>query len=339
LKNFNLIIMNILITTIAQTPLFYIYFFKEALKNKGKVFVSNSKKAIAMSLADGSTITPSYYDSSYIDYLISYCEKNDIKAIFSLIDTDVLVLAKNKERFKQHGITVVLSDAPKIELCNDKWMSHKFFLSIGINQPKTYIDINLPKQELLNGKVSFPLIFKPRWGIGSLGIYQVDSFNEIDIIYKKIFNSVYKLEYEQDKEFCVLMQEKIKGEEHGMDILNDFKGNYVACAAKRKLRMVGSTMMAETTQGENFEDVAKTISLNLKHIGDLDVDCFLDETGEIIVLEMNCRFGGQYPFAHLAGADFPGQIIEWLSGNKTSEKYLMYKTGVISYRDYSLFRL
>jgi len=335
--------MNILITTIGQTPIFYIYFFKEALKNKGKIFVANSKKVVAMSHADGFTITPSYYDSSYISYLISYCKENNIKAIISLIDMDVLVLAKNKELFNQHGITVVLSDVSKIELCNDKWMSYKFFLSIGLKQPKTFIDINLLKKELQSGKASFPLFFKPRWGLGSFGLYQVDAFNELDIIYNKIYNeifsSVYKHESEQDKEFCVLMQEKIKGEEHGIDILNDLNGNYVTYAAKRKLRMDGSTLMAQTIQGENFEKVAKTISLNLKHIGDLDVDFFLDEKGEITVLEMNCRFGGQYPFAHLAGADFPGQIIDWLSGNKTSEKYLMYKTGVISYKDYSLFRL
>ena len=328
--------MNILITTIFRNS-DDVLLFKQSLDESDKVFASSSKMSYSLLLADGYVLTPQFHDKTYIDFLISYCQENNIKAIFSFSEMDMIVLSKNKEQFQKHGITVVVSDELIIRLCNDKWKSHQFLLSLGLKQPKTYIDINLLKQDIKSGIVSFPLFFKPRWGVGSIGLFQVDAFEEIDIIYwkihHKIFNSGLKHESEQDKDFCVLMQEKINGIEHGIDIFNDLNGNYVTCVPKRKLLMESSTKMAQIVWDKKFEDIAKIISYNLKHISDLDVDCFLTETGEIVVLEMNCRFGGQYPFSHLAGARFPMQIIDWLSGNPTSEKYISYNVGVTGYKD------
>ena len=328
--------MNILITTIDRCA-DDIFFFKEALGESGKLFAANSKMISPLLKADEYVLTPLIYDSSYIDFLISFCQKNEIKAIFSFSDIDMVVLAKHKERFKQNGITVVISDESTIRLCNDKWESYHFLLSLGLKQPNTYIDVNHLKQDIMGGVVSFPLFFKPRWGVGSVGLYQVNSFEEIDIVYKKIcrkiFNSSLKYESVQDIDFCVVMQEKVDGVEHGIDVLNDLNGNYVTSIAKRKLIMETSTKMAQTIQDKKFEDLSKLISSSLKHISDLDIDCFLTKTGEIIVLEMNCRFGGQYHFAHLAGARFHKQIIEWLSGNPTDEKYISYNTNVTGYKD------
>ena len=330
--------MNTLITTVGRCS-DDICLLKEELGDSCKVFAANSEIENSLLKADGYVLTPLNFDKSYVDFVASYCKKTDIKVIISCIDVGLVVLAKNKEYFKQHGITALVSDESIIRLCNDKWKCYHFLLSLGLKQPRTYIDINLLRNDLQCDMVSFPLIFKPRWGFASIGVYQVDSLEELDIIYRKvhrtIFNDYLKYESAQDKDFCVLMQEKIKGDEYGIDILNDLNGNYVAYAAKRKMMMYdGSTQMAQTIRDSKFEVTAKTISLNLKHIGNLDVDCFLTESGEIVILELNCRFGGQYPFVHLAGARFIKQIFEWLSGNPTSEKYIAYKAGVTGYKDY-----
>lgn len=51
------------------------------------------------------------------------------------------------------------------------------------------------------------------------------------------------------------------------------------------------------------------------------------------MLEMNCRFGGQYPFFHNAGVNFPKQIIAWINGELTNVDYTTPTIGVISYKD------
>lgn len=48
---------------------------------------------------------------------------------------------------------------------------------------------------------------------------------------------------------------------------------------------------------------------------------------------MNCRFGGQYPFFHNAGVNFPKQIIAWINGELTNVDYTTPTIGVISYKD------
>ncbi|MDE8771979.1 hypothetical protein PZS07_21545, partial [Providencia thailandensis] len=51
------------------------------------------------------------------------------------------------------------------------------------------------------------------------------------------------------------------------------------------------------------------------------------------ILEMNARFGGQYPFSHLAGANIPKQIIEWISTGKTIDKYVTIEENILCCKD------
>ncbi|MDR1170937.1 MAG: ATP-grasp domain-containing protein [Bacteroidales bacterium] len=322
--------LNILITSIGRgTDMVVI--FQNALGENGKVFVSNSVMTSALLKADGYTITPLIVDETYVDFLLDYCKANDINAIISWFDLDLAVLSKNKERFEKNGITVLVSDEQVIKTCNDKWNTHRFLASAGLKQPKTYIDPGLLKQDLRANVIPFPVMMKPRWGSGSVGLFQIDDFDELDVLYRKthkiIFRSVVQYESAVDANRCIIMQEKLDGIEYGLDILNDLNGNYVATVAKKKLLIHGSTQVAQIVDSKPFEDTAKTVSKNLKHIGNLDLDCFLTEQGDIYVIDLNCRFGGQYVFDHMAGANFPKQIIDWLLGLPVSPENINVETG------------
>lgn len=70
------------------------------------------------------------------------------------------------------------------------------------------------------------------------------------------------------------------------------------------------TDIAEIIENEVIKDITKKIEVCSKHIGNLDVD-ILCEGNIYYVLEMNARFGGGYPFSHLAGVNLPLAIINW----------------------------
>lgn len=329
--------MNILLTSAGRRT-YLVEYFKKALCGQGKVYASNSIDTYTLHQADGYVITPAIYDKEYINFLISYCKKNQISAIISLFDIDLPVLAKHKDEFEKEGIKVVVSDYNVTQICNDKWSTYEFLVRLGLPQTPSYLNLENLKNDIAEGVVNYPFILKPRWGMGSIGIYKACNEQELLVFYaklhKEIFDTYLKYESQVDKDSCIIIQQIIKGQEYGIEILNDLKGNYVSTFAKKKVAMrSGETDIAETVETVPFEDIAKLISAHLHHVAMLDVDCFVTETGERIVLEMNCRFGGQYPFTHNAGVNVPLQIIKWLNGEKVDKSLVIQKDGVRSCKE------
>ncbi len=331
--------MNILLTSAGRRT-YMVQYFKNVLHGSGLVHASNSIMTYTLSQADKYVITPPIYDDYYIDFLLDYCKRENISAIISLFDIDLPVLSKNKKLFKENGINIIVSDEWVTELCNDKWRTYCFLKSNGFNQATTYISLDKAEQSLDKGIITFPVIVKPRWGMGSIGIYQADTLEELRTFYAKlrrqIFDTYLKYESSIDKDACVVIQQKIMGQEYGLDVLNDLNGNYVTTIAKKKIAMrAGETDVAEIIENSPFSCIGQKLSETLKHIANLDVDCFMAETGEIYILELNCRFGGQYPFSHNAGVDFPKQITIWLNGGPTYDSLITPKLGVISCKELS----
>lgn len=327
--------MNILITSAGRRT-YLIEAFKAALCGKGKVYAANSVYTYTLSKADGYTITPLCYEEKYIPFILQFCNSHNITHIISLLDLDEEILSRHKAEFVAIGIQLLISDTEIIKLCNDKWSTYNFLLSQGMLQPKSFIKYEEVRDALHNGTICYPIIMKPRWGIGSYGIHIVDNDDELRVLSRKLDNQIqqsYIKEYNQTEQ-NIIFQEIIGGQEYGIEILNDLSGNYVTTFAKKKLSMrSGETDVAETVDPTLFEHAGHVISLALKHIGILDIDCFLTDDNQLFVIEMNCRFGGQYPFTHNAGANVPLQIVKWANGLPTDKSLVTQTNGVKSCKE------
>ena len=149
--------------------------------------------------------------------------------------------------------------------------------------------------------------------MGSISIFEVENQAELRSSFnktKRIIQSTYlSFESQQNIENCVVIQEKLDGQEYGLDVINDLDGNYKVTSIKKKIAMrSGETDSAETITDPRLNRIGEKLSNQLKHIGNLDVDAFIvNETP--YVLEMNARFGGGYPFSHLAGVNLPKAIV------------------------------
>lgn len=336
--------MNILLTSVGRRS-YLVEYFKEALSGNGKVYVSNSSNiSPAFQYADEYVVTPLIYDKEYISFLRNYCLEKNINAIISLFDIDLLVLAKHKKEFEGIGIKIIVSDESVIEICNDKYKTFLFLKENNFNVPQTYISLIEVKEAVKNKEIDFPLILKPRWGMGSISIYEAENMEELEIFYKKIDREIKKnyLKYESAQTLGenVLIQEKLKGQEYGLDVVDDLEKNYCTTFVKRKNAMrSGETDCAETIDSLILRELGAKISEKVKHIGNLDVDLFLVEDKPYI-LEMNARFGGGYPFSHLAGANLPKAIIKWLNKEKVNkEELLTIKYNVIGQKDIKIVKL
>lgn len=114
-------------------------------------------------------------------------QKNRIHAIISLFDIDLPVLSENKQLFNDIGVQVVVSDKSVIDICNDKLETYKFLVRNGFNAPKTYISLRDALNSIKIGEIKYPVIVKPRWGMGSIGVYEAENEEELLVLYKKLY--------------------------------------------------------------------------------------------------------------------------------------------------------
>ena len=317
--------MNILLTSAGRRT-YLVNYFINALSDRGKVYASNSEFSPALNTADGFVITPLIYDKNYIPFLLQFVKEKNISVIIPLFDIDLPVLAKARDLFKDIGVAVVVSDYEVTQICNDKWNTYNFLIDNGFDTPKTYIDYKKAKGDLKKRVLDFPLIIKPRWGMGSIGIYKAENHIELEVFYKKvkkeIEESYLKFESEAQIDQAVLIQECIIGQEYGLDIFNDLNSKHIKTFVKKKTAMrSGETDSAVTENHKELQVIGARLSEKLGHIGNLDSDWFIPDN-KIYVLEINCRFGGGYPFTHLAGANLLKVLLDLLMNNRYEPKDL-----------------
>lgn len=95
------------------------------------------------------------------------------------------------------------------------------------------------------------------------------------------------------------IQEKLRGLEYGLDVIDTLKGKCQNTIVKKYAIRSGKTDCAEMVYSSELKAVGKVISEKLHHIANLDVDIFLDGDTSYI-LEMNASSGGGYSFNHMA---------------------------------------
>lgn len=316
--------MNILFTCAGRRT-YLLKYFKEQLNGEGKIVATDMQlNAPALSVADYSEQVPAVYAEDYIDKTLVVCKKHQVDLLLSLNDLELPILAENRERFEAQGVKLVVSPKEVIDICFDKYKTAKYIESLGLNTPTTYIDYKAALKALEEGTLLFPLVLKPRWGSGSIGIEFVEDLEELEIVYHLLLKKIKKtiLATASIGDDYILIQEKISGPEYGLDIMNDLKGNHRAVSVKQKLAMrSGETDKATTVDNADIRSIGVAIGKNLKHIGNLDCD-ILERDGKYYVLELNPRFGGGYPFSYEAGVNMPKAIIEWAKGNEVDASIL-----------------
>jgi len=332
--------MNILFTSAGRRT-YLLKYFKEALAGNGEIHAMNSSSLTPIvKVADKFTESPLIYDPSYIDFVLDYCKENKIDAVISLFDIDLPVLAQNKKRFEEAGVKLIVSDYEAVAKCNDKLMTYITFCETEVKVPKTYVTLKNVIRDLREGKMNYPVIVKPRWGMGSIAVYEATCEQELRAFYKKTLREIQKsyLKYESfaEKGYEILIQEKIEGQEYGLDIINDLNGKYVTTIVKKKFAMrAGETDAAEIVEYERLSNLGKRISGLVGHVANLDVDIIVQD-GVPYIIEMNARFGGGYPFSHAAGVNLPLAIIKWIKGEEAPKELFTAEIGTIAHKDINI---
>lgn len=313
--------MNVLVTS-AGRRVKIVEYMKESLEEIGGTVIATDcdVNAPAIHFADNYEIVPRIDDPNYIQTILAICNKYDIKAIVSLIDPELELLAKNKEKFDEKNIELILSPVKTVEMAFDKYETYNYLNNKGIQSVPTYKDLNEVIELLENEKLNYPLVVKPAKGSASEGLFFVDNKEELTEAYNKFEGQIIQPFY--------------KDREYGVDAYIDMvNGELVDIFIKEKLRMrSGETDKSISIHNEKIETLVRAMIKETDFIGPIDIDCF-EHNGEYYISEINPRFGGGYPHAFEMGCNFMSYIVRNLQGKpnalydgfKYEKDYVMMK--------------
>jgi len=298
-------------------------YFQNALSGNGKVIGTDMDlSAPALQACDVAHKVPGVFESNYLDVLKEVIISEKVDMVFSLNDLEIGLLTKNRDAIEQEtDATLYVPTQETLDTCADKWQTYQFAKQIGVLTPETFLSVEEAIAALNEQAVNFPLIVKPRWGSASIGLFIVNSVDELTASYSACVQSIAKSSLSSlGTDESVIIQEVIEGPEFGVDLLYSKTEVFIGFTAKRKLIMrAGETDKAISVDPSLFENTVNKIASHLPHRGNLDCD-FLERDGEYYLLEFNPRFGGGYPFTHLAGANHVQMLLDDYQ-NHTLEPY------------------
>ena len=312
--------MNLLFSCIGRRGYLADWFREQLEPGERIIGTSNSEWTPAFHSCDKGVLMPDVKSEAYVPTLLELCRKEEIRALLSFLDADVDAIARHREEFEALGVVPLVPEAAVSRIALDKLATSEFLRAHGLPAALTFVELDAARTALAEGRLQFPVFVKPRLGFASQNLFLARNHVELDAFFA----------YAPD----MIVQERLKGPEYGVDILNDLRGRVVSVVVKHKVLMrAGETDQAETVDHPAVLDVGVRLGEALGHVGPLDVDLMVDGD-RISVLELNLRFGGGYPAAHLAGADFPRKIVDMLRGRPVEADIGSYAKGVRMMKDY-----
>lgn len=293
-----------------------VQYFKKELEGKGKVIATDcSSLAPALYEADKYFVVPRIDTDGYLEYILSICIENKIKAVFSLIDPEISLIAKNKENFLEIGCLPIIPDYETVEMCFDKYKMYQFLEANNFKTAKSYVDKEEFYKDLGNGTVKFPVFVKPYDGSASLNINKVTSREEIENLFRRHDN--------------LMIQEYMNGTEYGVDVYIDMiSDETIEIFIKEKLKMrAGETDKSISIKDEKLFLLIEKFVEKAELKGIIDIDVF-KINNEYYISEVNPRFGGGYPHAHECGMNVPKMMLNNIQTKRNMKEIGKYPEEV-----------
>ena len=233
-------------------------------------------------------------DPGYIQNLIDICVEDHIDLLIPTIDTDLLVLSENKEKFDAIGTRVMISAPDKIRICRDKNNTSQFFVDCGLHAP-------MPVNDLREYKAGYPAFIKPKDGSSSINAFKVENEEEL---------RTYATQIED-----YIVQPFVSGHEYTIDIFCDWNGEPISIVPRERLQVrAGEVLKTRIELDQTMIEESKALCKAFRPCGPMTVQLIRDDKGIDWFIEINPRYGGGAPLSMKAGARSAETILHLLDG-------------------------
>jgi carbamoyl-phosphate synthase large subunit len=294
--------------------------FQEAIGASGVsgqvVAADASPFSAACEKADVAVRVPPCLDPDFIPEMLALCERFGVKLVVPTIDTELQALADARELFAAVGTTVAVSAPAVIAIAADKRRTHRFLRDSEVptvdQAEPTAIRAGSPPWE-------YPFIVKPASGSASAGVHVVRD------------DASFAAHVRQTD---VVVQPIAPGREYTVDCLVNADGVLLEAVPRERIEVrAGEVSKGRTARIASVIDTAADVCRALPGpYAVLTIQIFFDSiTGTCRVIEINPRFGGGYPLAHRAGADFAGWLVKAAWGLPPDAE-LKWRAGLLMLR-------
>ena len=295
---------NILITSAGKRVALTRY-FKETLSRffpEAKVYTTDMRPDMAPAayVSDGCFAVPRVTAPEYPDLLFSLCREQGVGIVVPTIDTELMVLAAQKERFAQEDIHVIVGDEAFVGVCRDKRLTGDFFAAHDIRVPRP-IDKHHP---------TFPLFAKPYDGSLSTNLHFITKPEELtDDILRD--DKLLFMEYIDRKVYKEYTVDMYFGRDHEV--------KSIVPRERIEIR-AGEINKGRTAKNAIVPYLKERLARLDGCVGCICMQLFLHpDTRDIVGIEVNPRFGGGYPLTYMSGANYPELLIrEYLLGERVA---------------------
>lgn len=314
----------------------YIHWFQEALRSQGLpgevISMEYRNTSPGFGIADRAVQMPAYNGPDYPVVLKSWVTEERPDLFLCMNDYEMQVLSNGlADELRELGCAVAALGAPAQALVLDKYRMSTELRDRGIATPDTYLGTDAADLAATTAPGA-KFVVKHRFGSGSSGLEFTDAAGLIAAVEKSGATALDENGRRAEAgPAAVIVQDYLPGPEYGVDGVFSVDGGseLLGVLARLKERMnAGDTDIATSVPADPFQPVLAQLGQLLQPTASIDVDFREDSAGDPLVIDINPRMGGGYPFSHLAGADLPAALIRSVAGLSPDPSLLEYEAGV-----------
>jgi carbamoyl-phosphate synthase large subunit len=261
--------------------------------------------------ADEGFLVPRISDPDHVPRLLEICEREGVDLVVPTTDREWPVWSAHVGDFAAAGTTVAVSSPEVLAIASDKQRTNEWLTANGFPTVRQ----GRPAEALADpASWPLPLMAKPRFGSASEGVGLVRTRAELEIVAAR---DAAGASLADGRPGDLLVETVATGVEHTIDVIVDRSGLCLCAVPRKRLEVRGGEVSkGVTVRSPELIELAHGMAKALPGpYGVLNFQVFADpSTGELAVIEINPRFGGGFPLADAAGADYPRWLLEDLLG-------------------------
>lgn len=219
---------------------------------------------------------PASLSASYPDMLRSLISEHNIDWLFPTVAEELVIVAGLADELREQGVSVFISGAAAVGVCEDKWMTAQTLAASDIAVPESAVGC---AEDVSVRNLGFPLVSRPRNGRGGRGVVVHDGPGVQPAVAEPVW------------------QKFISGTEYDVLLVRhpDPPQHVVMCQVFEKVLLkdgrVGNATEVKAVEMFDVAALAEDAACALGLTGPLDMDIRRGQDGGLRLLEINARIG------------------------------------------------